>query len=417
MLPSSPDFRPVFDAAVSRFKNPLAVIFLTVFIDLLGFGILIPIMPTYVQRYGASGTEVGLLAAVFSLMQLVFAPVWGRISDRVGRRPVIVATAVGTAIAYVMFGLADALWLMFVARAFAGICGGNIATAQAYIADVTTPENRARGMAVIGAGFGLGFTLGPALAVVARLGGEHAPFFVAAGLAALNAVWAWIALPEPPRHAARARRGAASYLDALRMPSLLFYIGLLLTTTYAFSNVESAFAIFNKARLGFTEHENALAFTYIGVTLTFMQGFVVRRLAKRTTPKRMMLLGTGSMAVGAALVPMVSTSWHLAPAITLLASGSALYSPSVMGQISLAAPPDRQGEMLGVAQSAGAIGRIAGPAVAGVLFDYVGPASPFWMTCGLMLLAFALLISRRDSGAAAAISDAPAAGRSTPTAQ
>jgi MFS transporter, DHA1 family, tetracycline resistance protein len=382
----------------SRFKNPLAVIFLTVFIDLLGFGILIPLMPTYAQSYGASGTEVGLLAASFSFMQLVFAPVWGRLSDRVGRRPVLMLTALGTSAAYVVFGLADSLWLLFVARAFAGACGGSIATAQAYIADVTTPENRGRGMAIIGAGFGLGFTLGPALAVLADSLGPRAPFFVAAGLALINTVWIAIALPEPARHEGATRRGIGSYADALRIPTLLFFIGLFLLTTYAFSNIESSFALLTNHELGFTERDNGLAFTYIGLTITFMQLVVVRRLARKVRPVAMMMAGTACMAVGAAAMPLAQVWWHLAVPLTLLSAGNALYSPSMMGAISTSAPVDRQGEMLGVAQSFGAVGRIAGPAGGGVLFDYVGHAAPFYAAGVLMLLAFGLFATRYGAG-------------------
>lgn len=384
-------------SATQTGRNPLAVIFLTVFIDLLGFGILIPILPTYAERFGANGTSVGLLNAVFSFMQLVFAPVWGRISDRVGRKPVIIATAIGTSAAYVIFGAAGSLWLLFVSRAFAGVCGGNIATAQAYIADVTTAEDRSRGMAVIGAAFGLGFTLGPGLAVLSQHFGAHAPFFVAAGLAALNAVWASIALPEPPRHRERIHRGARSYLDALRLPRLVFFVALLLLTTYAFSNVEVSFALYTHHELGFGEHQNGLAFVYIGLMISFVQMGVVRPMGKKITPTAFMIAGTLCMAAGAATLPLAHAWWHLAPALTLLAAGNALYSPSVMGMISNAAPADRQGEMLGVAQSAGAVGRIAGPAGGGLLFDHAGHPWPFWTAGALLGLAFAAVVYIRTS--------------------
>jgi DHA1 family tetracycline resistance protein-like MFS transporter len=384
---------------VPRFKNPLAVIFLTVFIDLVGFGILIPILPTYAERFGAGGTEVGFLQAIFSLMQFLFAPVWGRVSDRVGRKPVIVATAVGTSIAYVVFGLADALWLLFVSRAIAGVCGGNIATAQAYIADVTPPEERSRGMAIIGAAFGLGFTLGPGLAALSQRLGPQAPFFIAAALAALNAVWAAVAISEPERHRPRVRRSVGSYLDALRLPRLAFYIGLLLLTTYAFSNVEVSFALFTHHELGFGEHENALAFVYIGAMISTVQMGVVRPLARRVSSTKLMIAGTLCMSVGAAILPLAGAWWHLAPALTLLAAGNALYAPSVMGSISTSAPEDRQGEMLGVAQSAGAIGRIAGPAGGGALFQHAGHPWPFWVAGALLGAACLAVIAQRVPGA------------------
>lgn len=367
-------------------RHPLAVIFLTVFIDLLGFGIVIPILPTYAEDYGASALAVGLLSTTYSVMQLLFAPLWGRLSDRVGRRPVIIATALGAAVAYTVFGLADRLWLLFVARAFAGMCAANIATAQAYIADVTSAENRARGMAIIGAGFGLGFTFGPALGGLAtHFWGVHAPFFVAAGLALVNSVWAAVALPEPERHVGGERRSARSYRDAFAIPRLALLLGVFLIITYAFANIESTVALFNRHEHDFDARDNAYFFTFIGLTLTLVQLGGTRRLSRAYGERRLIIAGTALMGLGAATLPLAANWWQLLGPAALIAGGNALNSPSLMASISMAAPPERQGEMLGVAQSVGALGRILGPAAGGALFDHAGHSWPY-LTAGILML-------------------------------
>ena len=378
-------------------KSPLGVLFLTVFVDLLGFGILIPILPSYAKSFGASATEIGLLSAIYSLTQMAFAPVWGRLSDRVGRRPIIILTALGGAVAYVVFGFATSLWLLFVARGFAGICGANIATAQAYVADVTTPETRARGMGMIGAALGLGFTVGPAVGgLAAHWGGRHMPFFVAAGLSLANAVWAYVALPEPERHAGRPPRGLASYADALRMPQLGFFIGMFLLVTFAFSNIETAYVLYTHDEMGFSERDNGLMFTLIGVVLVIMQASVVRPLTRRYGSPRLIIAGTALTALGSALLMLAQVWWQLLPPTVIIAAGTALYSPSLSTVISVSAPAERQGEMLGVSQSAGAIARVAGPSSAGAIYQYAGHAWPFY-TCTLLLGLASLAIASRRS--------------------
>jgi DHA1 family tetracycline resistance protein-like MFS transporter len=371
-------------AVVAR-KSPLAILFLTVFVDLVGFGILIPILPDYAKSFGASATQIGLLNAIYSLMQMAFAPVWGRLSDRVGRRPVIVATALAGCVAYLVFGFASSLWLLFLARGFAGVCGANIATAQAYVADVTTPETRARGMGMIGAALGLGFTVGPAVGgLAAHYGNQHTPFFVAAGLAAVNAGWAFVALPEPERHAQRPTRGFATYADALRIPALAFFVALFLLVTYAFSNIETAFVLYTHDVFGFSKGANGLMFTLIGVVLVLMQGLAVRPLTRRFGSERLITAGTLTTALGAALLVMARAPWQLIPPTIIIAAGTAMYSPSLSATISVSAPAERQGEMLGVSQSAGALGRILGPGGAGFIYEHAGNVWPF-LTCAVLL--------------------------------
>jgi MFS transporter, DHA1 family, tetracycline resistance protein len=395
MIPSS--------RGLHRVKNrrPLAVIFLTVFVDLLGFGILIPILPIYATRFGATALAVGLLSTTYSVMQLLFAPLWGRLSDRIGRKPVIVGTALGAAVAYVVFGIAGELWILFLARAIGGACGANISTAQAYIADVTPPEQRARGMAIIGAGFGLGFTFGPALAGLGtHFWGVRAPFFIAAGLALLNALLAATILPEPERHQPSTPPGSRlrSLGDAFRVPRLAFFMGIFFLVTYAFAQIEATFALWTHAELGFEEKQNGWMFTYIGLVLTLVQVGATRRLTARFGEVPLVIAGCAVLGVGALLLPGTGAWWVLLGPVTCLAVGNALYSPSLMATLSKAAPPDRQGEMLGIAQSVGALGRIVGPATGGLLFDVAGHSWPFLTTGVLMLLAAALVSARGRPG-------------------
>jgi DHA1 family tetracycline resistance protein-like MFS transporter len=396
MIPSRSDVK----------KSPLAILFLTVFIDLLGFGILLPLLPTYARTLGASDFAVGLLFTTFSLAQFAFAPIWGRISDRMGRRPILIATSIGSAIAFTVFGLADSLWLLFVARAFAGACGASISTAQAYIADVTAPEERARGMALLGAGFGLGFTVGPALAgVTAHFLGVRAPFFLAAGLALANSMWTTFALPEPSKHVESRAAGLRSLADAFRIRALAFYLSVFFVVVYAFSHVEATFILWNHDELGFSEFENGLIFTWIGVVLTCVQAFGTRMLVNRLGEVRLIALGTFLMAGSSLLLPLIEhAGWHLVVIAAFMAAGNAFNTPSITSAISRSAPVERQGEMLGVAQSVGALARIAGPAAATFLYGHVGHSWPYLTTAALAFLASCAVIARR------------AANRGTPTA-
>lgn len=377
-------------------RRALAILFFTIFIDLLGFGILIPVMPTYARRYGASETVIGLLFATYSIAQLIAAPLWGRLSDRIGRRPVIVVAAAGSAVAYLCFGLADHLWMLFVARLIVGGCGGTISTAQAYIADVTAPEQRTRGMALVGAAIGLGFTIGPALSgLIASQGGVRAPFFVGAGLAAANAIWAAIALPEPAVRRAAARGPLISSLTrSIVLPGVGFYLGLLFVVTYAFAHIETTLVLWTTDLLGFTERDNGLLFMWIGIVLVIAQMGGTRRLAKSVSEPVLAATGCALMALGALATPLVGAWPLLAVTCAIIALGSALNSPAIMSAISRAAPAESQGELLGVSQSVSALGRIAGPPACGLLYQFVGRSAP-WITSGVLLALGAVAVSAR----------------------
>ena len=378
--------------------SPLGIVFTTVLIDLIGFGIVIPLLPLYAERFGASPTEIGLLTASFALMQFLFAPVWGRLSDRVGRRPVILASLAGTALASLLFGLAGALWLLFLARILDGISGASYAAAQAYVADVTAPEERARGMGLIGAAFGLGFVIGPALGALFAVVDHRVPFFVAAGLAATNLTVAARRLPEsrrpdsPPASYSR----LALVRAALGSRALAPLVWLSFVGTFGFVAMEATFALLAERRFDFGLAEVGLVFTYIGVVAAVVQGAlvgsVVRRLGEWTT------LRAGLVATGAALGLLAATEslWALFPVLLLLAAGSGLTFPTVSALVSHRAPAEDQGGVLGLLASTGGLARIASPVVATLLFEHVGVAVPYLVGAALFGLSALIALAGGD---------------------
>jgi multidrug resistance protein len=374
--------------------GPLAIIFVTVFIDLVGFGIIIPMLPFYAEAYGASALQIGLLATSFSLMQFLFAPVWGRLSDRFGRRPIILTGLLGSAVSYFAFGLADSLAMLFVARIVAGIAGANIPTAQAFIADSTTAENRAKGMGLIGAAFGLGFTLGPAIGGFLSQWGYHMPAFFAAALSMANFVAGWFLLPESlarDKRGARQRAGrVASFQSALARPALPLVLLMSFIVMMAFSAFESMFALFAGARFGYGATTIGYLFAWVGIVLALVQGVLVGRVVPRVGEHRLVPAAILLMALalaGHALAPNVPT---LMAAMGLLAVGMGFNSPATLSMVSRLADPSDQGATLGVSQSLASLARIVGPVWGGLVFDWFGIAVPILAASGLMLVACAI---------------------------
>src|SRR3954470_23767646 len=245
-------------------RSPLLIIFITVFIDLVGFGIVIPVLPFYAEgtKFGATPSQVGLLFASYSVLQFVFAPVLGRLSDRYGRRPVLLVSLLGTALGFFILGFATTLWMLFVGRIIDGISGGNISTAQAYIADVTTKENRAKGMGLIGAAFGLGFVFGPAIGGLLSRWGISVPFLFAGGLALANVVLLYFTLPEtvtkdhPARTSAAAGRAWSQLISSVRNPALGYVLAIYFLGIVAFSIMTATFSLFMMFRLGYDVFHN-----------------------------------------------------------------------------------------------------------------------------------------------------------------
>ena len=377
--------------------QPLVIIFVTVFIDLIGFGIIIPLLPFYAEHFGASALMVGLLSTSFSLMQFLFAPFWGRLSDRIGRRPVILIGLLGSAFSYALFALASSLPMLFVARSLAGVAGANIATAQAFIADITTPENRARGMGMVGAAFGLGFVFGPAIGGFLSRWGYAAPAWFAAALSLANFVAAVAVLPESrPSHARRdTRQGGrlAVFRRALarpRMPLVLLVFFLVITS---FSSFESMFALYSERRFGFTTVSIGYMFAWVGIVLATVQGGLVGLVVPRIGETRVVRIALLLIAAGLFAVPVSPSVPVLAGSVGLLALGLGLNSPSMLSAISQLADPRDQGSTLGLSQSLGSLARIVGPMWGGWVFDSFGMRVPFFSACAMMLLAWIISLA------------------------
>jgi DHA1 family tetracycline resistance protein-like MFS transporter len=374
------------------------ILFITVFIHLLGFGIIIPLLPYYAERFGASGLAVGLLTTSFSLAQFVFAPIWGRLSDRIGRRPVLLGSLILTGLSYLVFAIADSLPVLFASRIFAGIAGATLSTAQAYIADTTTPENRTKGMGLIGAAFGMGFIFGPAMGGLLSRWGFSVPAYAAAGLAAAAFLYALIRLPEslPAAERARAagrRRSATSIRDALKRPVVGTVLGLFFTATLCFAGMEAILALFCERNFMWGPRQIGYLFAYVGVVAAVMQAGIIGALARRFGERA--LVRAGFILMGAAFVTA-----GLAPPIALflvamgvIAVASGLMTPSLSSLVSLATPADEQGGILGVYQSLGSLGRAIGPFLGGLIFDVVSPGAPLWIA-GLVLIAASFATSR-----------------------
>lgn len=411
-------------------RGSLFVIFLTVFIDLLGFGMVLPLLPNYAATFDvdAGGFIIGLLMSCFSAMQFVCAPLWGRLSDRIGRRPVLMIGLAGSAVFYMVFAFAavqQSLLLLFVSRIGAGVAGATISTAQAYIADVTPVTGRAKGMALIGAAFGLGFTFGPLIGAVALLIADEGqlspwPGYLAAGLSAAAFSMAYFRLPESlPRGGQTARRTMidwSSLHEALRVPS----IALLLLTSFisvlSLANFESTLALLLKQPIGGFEFEDSsvlMVFTYIGLVLTVVQGGVVRRLADRISERALATFGATVSLLGFVLLTVSANAINftlLMVALAVEVTGFAFISPSINSLISRRSDPSKQGGILGVTQSVSSLSRIVGPLV-GIPLFYRAAELPYWVGSALMFVALVLItIAVRAGGDfPAKVSDADAA--------
>ena len=380
--------------ARSRF-SPLVIVFLTVFIDLIGFGIVIPLLPLYAKAHDPSPVALGLLMASFSAMQFLFTPLLGRLSDRVGRRPVVLISLAGTVVSYLFFAFAHSLAGLFVSRLLAGIAGANIATAQAIIADVTPAEERARGMGLIGMAFGLGFIFGPALGGLAVHLGESAPGLFATGLSATAFLWALFALPETrPAGAAAPRSGELPFRGLARAfakPALAPFLLLALVATTAFAGFEATFALYLASRFGASPAQVAWAFVGVGVAATVIQGGLIRPLVARLGELRVITLGAACLFAGFIGLLGVGSLPALFVALALMSFGWSVTIPSLSGLMSRRTPASEQGEVLGTFQSMAALGRIVGPFWGASSFLRFGPVGPF--VTGVVLEGVALVLA------------------------
>jgi MFS family permease len=421
------------EAAKKPTRSALMLIFVTVFIDLLGFGIVMPLLPRYARAFEAGPWVLGMLMASFSAMQFFFAPVWGRLSDRIGRRPVLLVGLAGSAIFYALFGYASSLgvngsilglsalaWL-FVSRIGAGIAGATISTAQAYIADCTSEKSRTKGMALIGAAFGIGFTFGPLIGAMfvedvpvdqvtqttAIESSSEAPIapatslspmpgYVAAGLSALAFLWALLKLPESLKpgesksagHFHFARLGRAFTRRGVRLVLVTVFV-----TTFAFAQFESTLSLLT-AEMGLSDKSNFYIFAYVGFVLALAQGLLIRRLATRIDARSLALFGTVLMVVGLALIGIAGENKSLTQllwVVPIAVVGFSATTPALQSLLSLKTPADQQGEVLGIGQSVSALARILGPVAGMRLFSETQLALPYWVGAGLMAIGAVLV--------------------------
>lgn len=376
------------------FLTPLGIVFTTVVIDLIGFGIVVPILPLWAEDLGASATVIGFLAASYSAMQFIFAPLLGRLSDRYGRRPVILISLLGSAVSSFMIGFANSIILLFVARILNGISGASYSTAQAYVADITTKENRARGMGLIGAAFGIGFIIGPALGGLCALVDKRLPFFVSGALALANMAIAWKRLPETDRRPAASGGRLAFLRRAIADRTVGPLVVITFLGTFAFTGMETTFSLLGRRRFDFDLTKASLIFAFIGIVAAVLQGKLIGPIVDRMGERRVMNLGIVLTAAALGLLAVTTNVVALFPVAALLAA-SGLVFPTVTALVSKASSDDEQGAMLGVLASASGLARAIGPVAAGALFDWAIPA-PYLVGAGLFALCLVIGRGVRD---------------------
>lgn len=404
-MPEQPIAGAVRPAAPDKFfTTPLIIIFVTVFIDLIGFGMVIPILPFYAETspFNATPFEIGMLFSIYSWMQFFFAPILGRLSDRYGRRPVLFVSLLGSAVGYFVIGFANTLFLVFLGRIIGGVTGGNISTAQAYIADVTSRENRAKGMGLFGAAFGLGFILGPAIAGILSKYGVHVPFYFAAVLSLVNAIALYFILPEsikPGGAQAGGKSRMFAVLDSFRDREfgILNVTYFLLVT--AFSIMTYAFVLFTAFRYGYNAEQNGYLFAYVGLVSIVAQGFLFNIFVKRFGEAFLTVVGCLMMVVSLLLFPFLTPAagslLGLLAVSGLLSIGNSMSSPALTSLVSKISQEHEQGRVLGIMQSGASLARAVGPTIGGVLLnnsvnkvDNFTIFRTFWTASAIMFVAF-----------------------------
>lgn len=387
-------------------KSQLAIIFFTVFLYLVGFGVVIPIIPILSRNFGATALQTGLLLSVYSLMQFLFAPFWGRISDKIGRRPILLFCLFGEGLSYILFAWARSLEWLFVARLLAGFFGASLSTASAYISDITPRNERSKGMALIGAAFGLGFVVGPALGGGLALWGQHidptphfdtsfAAYWVSALCFAnflFGIKYLKESLSEKSESAAKKKRFSIlwHYLNVKTVGPLIL---VFLLSSLAMSSMEATLILFMGEKFQWNIKQVSFGFAYIGVIITFTQGFLVRRLLPKWGERKVLRVGLSLFAIGLTTIAVSGNLAAMAVAMTLLSLGNGLSNPSILGSISLLTDSKEQGATLGVTQSMASLGRIIGPALGGFLYGSVSITAPFWTSGALAFLGLLLVIT------------------------
>lgn len=361
-------------------RRQLAIVFTIVFVDLVGFGIVLPLMPGFAASYGIAPAAIGILVTSFSLLQLLVSPLWGALSDRIGRRPVLLLGLVGSTASYLLFGVAHGFWTLLASRVIAGSMGATVGVAQAYVADITPPERRAQSLGILGAAFALGFILGPALGGVLYSYSHSAAGFAAAAFCGVNACAAFLWLPETGQHLSRRPRERV----AVRPISAPLAATFLLVS--AFAIIHLSLPLLAQQEVGLSPRRLGMLFAFSGVISAIVQGGLVGRVAPKFGEARLATVGGLLMAIGLWLFPGSRHIGHLYLSIAFLSMGSAASNPAILAAISRITPPQQQGSALGLAQTAQNLGRIAGPLLAGSLYGGIGHAAPFQAGAGLAVL-------------------------------
>lgn len=374
---------------------------LTILIDFTGFGLILPSLPFWAQHMGANALEIGLITTIYALAQFLFTPVLGSLSDRYGRKPIITISLLIEAVALALTALAGSLPFLLAARFIGGIGASNVGSAQAVVSDVTTPQERAKGMGLIGAAIGLGFVIGPALAGVLSPFGQAVPFWVAGAVALLNALLVLCFFPETRKQRATTSApqhyGVAALFscwhNALRQKTIARLVSINFLFTIAFTGMETIFALFSQHTFGWGAVQNGYIFTYIGVLIVIMQGGLVGRLVKRWNEQRVMIGGLVLLGIGLILLAFSTQIAWLLMTLAMLSIGDGAVTPTVSTLLSFVSVAEAQGETLGFAQGMAGLARVIGPLVAGVLYDRIGMGIPFLAGGILGILAVLLALS------------------------
>jgi multidrug resistance protein len=388
-------------------RSPLFLMALTIFIDFAGFGVILPLLPFWAQRLGAGPVGVGLVLTSYALAQFLFTPLLGTLSDRYGRRPIILAALLIEALSLALSALAGSLPILLVARFIGGLGASNIGSAQAVVADVTPAEGRARGMGLIGAAIGLGFVVGPALGGVLAPLGTAVPFWVAMLVALANALLVlrflpetrWIGATRAPASPAATGTSVilAGWRQVLRHPVVARLMAVNLLFTGAFTAMEAVFALFTQRTFGWAAMQNGYIFTYIGVLVVLMQGGLVAQFARQWGEPRLLLAGLLLLTIGLAFLPWSAHLPLLLIALGIVSIGDGAVTPMISALLSFASPPEARGETLGLAQAVAALARVVGPLAAGSAFAVGGPGAPFLAGSALVLLAALIALPAHSS--------------------
>jgi multidrug resistance protein len=387
-------------------RSTLWIVFTTILIDFIGFSVLLPVLPYYATRLGAGSVEVALILSLYAAAQLVFLPAWGWLSDRIGRRPVILFSLSGTVISFVLLAFGESLASIYLARVLAGLFAASIGTAQAIVNDVTSDAERAQGMGLIGAAFGLGFVLGPALGGVLAQLDERAPFYGICVLALANLGVAFFRLPEsrpPPKEPSWTGFGRTLVPSPLRLLFALHdgrigrYLFLFLVLFTAFAALESMFTLFMELRFGLDISAASYVFAYIGLWIALTQGVLIRRLAPRLGETRLVVIGLVMTGAGLAVIPLVPSPGWLYLVTPIVALGNGLAFPAFTSLYSKACKAEKAGELMGESQSMATTGRIFGPLWAGLAFGRIDFGAPFVIAGFLMFVALGLFRLWREA--------------------